>query len=143
PTKTITNGVTTFVPSGGPLTGNFDRNMGRPSRILSWSFGLQREVMRDLVIEAAYVGNRGVWWTAPSLQDINQNAYTAQDLKSKYGLDINKTSTDASGNVTYPDQLLLTSTLNSTTAIQRGFATPAYPGMPLTQTVGQQLRPYP
>src|SRR4029077_6674366 len=137
PTKTITNGVTTFVPSGGPLTGNFDRNMGRPSRILSWSFGLQREVMRDLVIEAAYVGNRGAWFTAPALQDINQNAYTAQDLKSKYGLDINKSVTDAAtGLVTYPDQALLLSALNSTTAINRGFATPAYPGMPLTQTVG-------
>jgi hypothetical protein len=117
--------------------------MGRPSRILSFSFGLQREISRDVVVEASYVGNRGVWWTAPSLQDINQNAYTAQDLKSKYGLDINRTSTDATGNVTYPDQLLLTSALNSPLAIQRGFATPAYPGMPLTQTVGQQLRPYP
>src|SRR6185369_12407459 len=73
PTKTFANGVAQFIPSGGPLTGNLDRNMGRPSRILSWSFGLQREIRRDLVVEAAYVGNRGVWWTAPSLQDINQN----------------------------------------------------------------------
>jgi len=144
PTKTFTNGVATYIPSGGPLTGNFDRNLGRPSRILSWSFGLQREIGRDIVVEAAYVGNRGAWFTAPALQDINQNAYTAQDLKSKYGLDINKSVTDAAtGLVTYPDQALLLSALNSTTAINRGFATPAYPGMPLTQTVGQQLRPYP
>jgi hypothetical protein len=78
------------------------------------------------------------------LQDINQNAYTAQDLLSKYGLDINKSATDpVTGAVSYPDQTLLTSRLDSTTAIQRGFAKPAYSGMPLSQTVGQQLRPYP
>ena len=26
---------------------------------------------KDLVVEASYVGNRGVWWQAPSLLDIN------------------------------------------------------------------------
>jgi len=144
PTKTfLSNGTPQFIPSGGPLTGNFDRNMGRPSRIISWSFGLQREVRRDLVVEAAYVGNRGAWFTAPALQDINQNAYTAQDLMSKYGLDITKSTVDAAGVTHYPDQDLLTGNLTSQTAINRGFATPAYPGMPLTQSVGQQLRPYP
>src|SRR5439155_5045902 len=38
-----------------------DPNGGRPSRILNWNFSVQRELMPDLVIEAAYVGNRGVW----------------------------------------------------------------------------------
>jgi hypothetical protein len=147
PTRSVTfvGGVATpqFAPST-PLTGNLDRNMGRPSRILSWSFGLQREIRRDIVVEAAYVGNRGVWWTAPALQDINQNAYTAQDLLSKYGLDIHKTAiSPTTGQVIYPDQDLITSTIGSATAAQRGFAKPAYPGMPLGQTVGQQLRPYP
>jgi TonB dependent receptor len=146
PSVSFAGGVKTtlLIPSGGPLTGNFDQNMGRPSRILSWSAGLQREVRRDLVVEAAYVGNRGVWWTAPSLQTIPANAYTAQDLLNKYGININTAVTNPStGLVSYPGQTLLTSTLASTTAINAGFATPAYPGMPLTQTVGQQLRPYP
>ena len=143
PSRSGTGAATVLAPST-PLTGSFDRNMGRPPRILSWSFGIQREVMRDLVVEAAYVGNRGVWWTAPALQDINQNAYKASDLLSRYGLDINKSITDpVTGAVSYPDQALLLATLNSTTAINRGFAKPAYAGMPLTQTVGQQLRPYP
>ena len=132
PTRSGTGADTALVPST-PLTGNFDRNLGRPPRILSWSFGIQREVMRDLVVEASYVGNRGVWWTAPSLQDINQNAYTAQDLMNNWGINISNPA----------DRTLLTSTLSSPTAIQRGFGTPAYPGMPLTQQVRQQLRPYP
>ncbi len=146
PSVSFAGGVksTLLVPSGGPLTGLFDRNLGRPSRIFSWSIGLQREVRRDLVVEAAYVGNRGAWFTAPSLENIAANSYTAQDLKSKYGLDITKSVTDpVTGVVTYPDQQLLTSTLSSPTAIARGFSTPSYPGMPLTQTVGQTLRPYP
>jgi hypothetical protein len=143
PSRSGTGAATLLVPST-PLTGSFDRNMGRPPRILSWSFGLQREVTRDLVVEAAYVGNRGVWWTAPALQDINQNALKPGELVSRYGIDINKSVTDpATGAVTYPDQQLLLSTLTSTLAINRGFAKPAYAGMPLTQTVVQQLRPYP
>jgi hypothetical protein len=40
------------------------------------------------------------------------------------------------------DRTLLTSLLSSPQAIQRGFG-PAYPGMPLTQTVAQSLRPEP
>jgi hypothetical protein len=148
PTPAITevNGVTTttYAPSGGPLTGSLDRNLGRPPRILSWSAGLQREIRRDLVVEAAYVGNRGVWWTAPALSTIPANAYTAQDLLNKYGLNINQAVTNpTTGVVSYPAQTLLTSQIGSTTAINAGFGTPAYPGMPLSQTVGQQLRPYP
>jgi len=51
PSRSGTGAATLLVPST-PLTGSFDRNMGRPPRILSWSFGLQREVTRDLVVEA-------------------------------------------------------------------------------------------
>ena len=38
-----------------------DRNAGRPARILAWSIGLQRQLIRDLIVEANYVGNRGAW----------------------------------------------------------------------------------
>src|SRR6266699_3261098 len=44
-----------------------DRHAGRPPRIFQWSIGLQREITQNLVIEAAYVGNRGAWWNAPVL----------------------------------------------------------------------------
>ena len=40
-----------------------DRNAGRPPRQMQYSVGVQRELSRDFVLEAAYVGNRGVWWT--------------------------------------------------------------------------------
>ena len=46
-------------------------------RILQWSIGLQRELARNLVVEASYVGNRGVWWTAPLLAAQNYNSLTA------------------------------------------------------------------
>jgi len=96
------------------------------------------------VVEAAYVGNRGVWWTAPSLSTIPANSYTAQDLQSKFGIDITKTATDpVTGAVTFPDQVLLASQIGSPAAIARGFSTPAYPGFASTQTVGQLIRPYP
>src|SRR5579871_2214902 len=33
----------------------------RPARILQYSFGVQREVQKDIVLEVTYVGNREVW----------------------------------------------------------------------------------
>ena len=38
-----------------------DRNAGRPPRINQWNISLQREVARDVIVEAAYIGNHGVW----------------------------------------------------------------------------------
>jgi hypothetical protein len=62
-----------------------DPHAGRPPRIFQWSVGLQREVARNLVVEAAYVGNRGVWWTAPVLADQAYNAMTPQYRKTELG----------------------------------------------------------
>jgi opacity protein-like surface antigen len=63
-----------FDPGQQPLPGTIgnptnmvDRNAGRPPRIWQWSVGLQREISRNLVVEASYVGNRGVWWAAQTL----------------------------------------------------------------------------
>jgi hypothetical protein len=102
----------------------------RPPRIFTWSVGIQRELNRNLVVEASYVGNRGAWFTAPGLDVPNWNALNSTDL-AKFGLNINNAA----------DRTLLTSTLNSPTAIQRGFGA-TYTGMPLNQTVIQSLRPY-
>src|SRR5215471_1111724 len=38
-----------------------DQNAGRPARQFQWSVGVQREVVRNLLVEATYVGNRGAW----------------------------------------------------------------------------------
>jgi hypothetical protein len=58
-----------LVPYAGQLNSpNYylDRNAGRPPRIGQWSVGVQREVTRDLMVEASYVGNRGAWISQPS-----------------------------------------------------------------------------
>ncbi|HEY6342905.1 MAG TPA: TonB-dependent receptor [Bryobacteraceae bacterium] len=47
-------------PNAAPT--DYDRNAGGPARQYQWSIGLQREILPNLSIEAAYVGNRGIWW---------------------------------------------------------------------------------
>jgi hypothetical protein len=125
---------------------SIDRNAGRPPRIFQWSLGLQREISRNLVVEAAYVGNRGVWWTAPLLSTYNYNALTPQSLQSIYGLNMASAA----------DRSLLTLPVNSPLVQARfpnlGVVTlpsgaqvvpSVYPGFPATQPLNQALRPYP
>jgi Carboxypeptidase regulatory-like domain len=108
----------------------YDQNAGRPARQMQWSIGLQRELTKDLLIEATYVGNRGVWWNAPGEVDVN--AITTQILTA-HGLSLNSAA----------DRQLLNSPLNSPTAAARGFNIPPFSGFPLTATVAQSLRPFP
>jgi hypothetical protein len=121
----------TSAPNPGPFGGAYmDINAGRPARQYQWSVGFQRELTKDMVVEATYVGNRGIWWQAPAL--LNLNAITPSRLAA-FHLDINNAD----------DQKLLNSLLNSSAAAQRGFNVPPYPGFPLGQTVAQSLRPFP
>jgi len=103
----------------------------RPPRTVQWSIGAQRELHRDLVVEATYVGNRGVWWSAEGLDPYQCNCLTDQTL-ARYGLSRNNPA----------DLALLTSLISSPQAIAHGFV-PAYPGMPPNSTVNQQIRPVP
>ena len=81
-------------------------------------------------LEAAYVGNRGVWWSGP-LGYLNQ---VAPSVFSAYGL---------SPYTNPADDLLLGSALSSTAVIQRlGVITP-YSGYASTNTLANALRPYP
>lgn len=114
--------------SGPPLV--VDQNAGRPARTYQWSLGVQREIIRNLVAEATYVGNRGIWWQAPT--QVNYNAIQPQTLAA-LGININ----------TAAGQQLLISPLNSPLAIADGFGKPPYAGFPLTATVAQSLRPFP
>jgi hypothetical protein len=107
----------------------FDPNAGRPPRINQWNIGLQREITHDLAVEAAYVGNRGVWLATSNLDDLN--GLTPQIL-STHGLTLGNSTSDS----------LLTSTYASGKPQAAGFAVP-YPGFPLTSTLAQGLRPYP
>ncbi|PYS49135.1 MAG: hypothetical protein DMG13_24050 [Acidobacteria bacterium] len=128
-----------FDPGQQPLPGTIgnptnmvDPQAGRPARIWQWSIGLQREISRDLVVEAAYVGNRGVWWAAQTLNPFASNAVPPWRLAA-LGLSLDNAD----------DRRLLTSPINSAYAAQRGFSTPPYPGFPAGLTVAQTLRQFP
>ena len=124
------------IPPAAPFI-SIAANAGRLPRIFQWSIGFQREITPNLVVDAAYVGNRGAWWVAPEASGLNYNALTPQGLLSQYGI-----------NVTNPaDAKLLNTPINSPTVIARFpyLANPnsVYPGFPATQPLGQALRPYP
>lgn len=108
----------------------WDQNLGRPPRLFNWNISVQRELTKDLLVEAAYVGSRGAWWRADGLQ--NYNNMTPEYLQSKYGLDVHNAA----------DRSLLTSRIDSATAAARGFKKP-YASFPSGSTVAQSLRPYP
>jgi len=124
---TVPRGSTVVAPGTGPVW--MDPNAGRPARQYQWSIGFQREITRNTVVDLTYVGNRGVWWQAPGM--LNLNANTPERLAS-FGLDVNNAN----------DRTLLTSAINNTNVVARGFKAP-YPGFPPTQTLAQALRPFP
>src|SRR5207248_2179336 len=103
------------LPTAPNPIGLLDANAGRPPRQNQWSIGIEREITRDLVVEAAYVGNRGVWWASPQLLDIN--AVTSQILAGR-GLSLDNPA----------DVTLLASTVGSNTATARGFNRVPYAG---------------
>ena len=113
-----------------------DPNAGRPARLLQWSIALQREINRNLVVDASYVANRGTWWSSPAIAPLNS---ISQATLAKYGF-TNYTSTE--------EAAMLTSTIAGLTTARRsvlasrGVVLP-YTDFPTTQTVRQSLRDYP
>lgn len=109
----------------------------RPPRIFQYNFTIQREVMRNLVVDVSYVGNRGAWFTAPALNTTNYNALQPKNL-ANWGLDINNAA----------DRALLTTPLGSGTTFnptiaQRGFANLPYNGFPIGQNLVTAMVPRP
>jgi hypothetical protein len=89
------------------------------------------------MVEASYVGNRGVWWEGNEL--INVNAISAERLAT-FGLSLGRSD----------DLNLLSGKMDSPAAKTRinpvtklPFSTPPYTGFPTGQTVAQSLRPFP
>jgi hypothetical protein len=123
---TVPRGSTVVTPNTGPVW--MDPNAGRPARQYQWSIGFQREITNNLVVDLTYVGNRGVWWQAPGM--LNLNANTPESLKAA-GLDVTNPA----------DQALLRLTFTSPQVTSR-FKVP-YPGFPVNQTLAQALRPFP
>jgi hypothetical protein len=106
-----------------------DPNGGRPARVNTWDVAIQRQMTKDIMIEADYVGNRGVWEPSNSL--VNLNAITPARLKA-LGLDLTNANTRS----------LLTAQIGSAAAIAAGYTLP-YAGFPTTASVAQSLRPFP
>jgi hypothetical protein len=121
------------LPVPGSVTGGqppaVDSSFGRPARQYQWSLGLQREVIRDLVVEASYVANRGVWWQTNSLT--NPNALQTNILAAQ-GIDWTNAA----------DRTLLTRNVNDPRA-GRFYNKYPYSSFPGTATVAQSLRPFP
>ena len=99
------------------------RNSGRPERVNQWNISLQREVVRDIVVEAAYVGNRGVWiptgggqgFTDSTVNNLLSYNAVSPAVLARYGLgDLTNANTRA----------LLNSTISSAAAIAAGFTRP-------------------
>jgi Carboxypeptidase regulatory-like domain len=122
----------------------FDNN-NRPGRVFTWSLAVQRELRKDLVVEVAYVGNRGSWFPAPQMDQIAQNPLTPDYLKSVWGLDFSNAT----------ERGLLTQQVSSA-AVQQRFPQFAlvpvngtltvpsvYPGFPASQQLVQALRGVP
>ena len=103
---------------------------GKMPKLNQWSVSLQREITRDLVVDVAYVGNRGKGFTANNL--LNLNGITEERLRS-FGLDINNAN----------DQALLRARLDSPLAASRGFNRIPYASYSTANTVAQSLRPFP
>ena len=130
------------IPPASPFV-SIAPNTGRLPRTFQWSIGFQRELTSNLVVEAAYVGNRGAWWAAPLLAGLNYNAETPQGLLATraYG------ATQGIDVTSRTDAALLTSPISSAAVIARFplLANPnvVYPGFPSSQPLYQALRPYP
>ena len=106
-----------------------DPNGGRPARVNQWNVGVQREVLKGMMVELSYVGNRGVWLEANNL--VSHNATSLTRLQ-ELGFDL----TDPA------DRTLLLSRIDSPAAAAAGFTAP-YAGYPGSATVAQTLRPFP
>jgi hypothetical protein len=110
-----------------------DPNAGRPDRTIQWNLSLQREITRDLVVEAAYVANRGAWQSTAGFQD--WNAVSPQYL-SQFGLTVGNV---ADGNLLQT----IYSQANPATLASHGITLP-YSNFPTTtSTVLQAIKAYP
>ena len=130
-----------LVGAGGALLGAgppvvVDQNAGRPARNYQWSVGLQRQITSNLLVEAAYVGTRGIWWpfsgpNSTTANLVNYN-YVSPQILNAYGLSLNNPA----------DLAILTAQVGSAAAGPFMNKIP-YAGFPLTATVAQSLRPFP
>ncbi len=125
-----------YYPVGGVLPGAgpqyYDQNAGLPARQYQWSLSVQHELARDLVVQASYIGNRGIWWPAYLGSALTNYNYLSTSLLSNYGINLNNLS----------DLAMLASPIGQPGAGRFQNQIP-FAGFPLTATVAQALRPFP
>ncbi len=128
-------------PVGGvvAMPALLDPNAGRPGRLLQWNIALQREINRNLVVDASYVGNRGVWWTSPGLATLNS---ISEATLRRFGFNDFTSASDAAL-LTGLVSGLATNTAARTNLANRGITGFPYSNFPTSQTVRQSLRDYP
>jgi len=135
PYSAATLTATNFDPGAypGPVQSSHPKLHGSKQRqtcaLLPNTFGIEREIARDLSVEASFIDNRGVWLESDGLSVINQLPVS---VIAQHGLDVTNPA----------DQALLTSSISSPTVAARGFTAP-YAGFPTNQTLAQALRPFP
>jgi hypothetical protein len=121
-----TNPVTGLSNLNTPLI--YDPALGRPPRISQYNIALQREVTHGMVLEAAYVGNRGVWLQG-SMYQINS---VTPAILAAHGLSLSNPA-----NLT-----LLNSQIGSAAVRNAGFSLP-FANFPPTTSLTNALRPFP
>ena len=128
----------------GTLANLVDRNAGRPERVFQWNMSIQREISRNLVVEASYAANRAVWLpssTTAGTTMLDFNAISPADL-SHYGFTIGNLDDATILN----QRFNLLNTAQKSTLAARGVNVP-YSSFPVAgtsaQTVLQSLKPYP
>ena len=131
-----------------------DRNENRPPRINQFSFGIQQELTKDLIVEASYVGNRAVWLGSGPLGSVDgtgvNSSGSAQISAQQYAAFgfYPYPGTGPAGTNNYADYLLTTQPLNSS-AVQAKLATVGragfvpYAGFPVTDSLASALYPFP
>jgi hypothetical protein len=143
-------GATGCVPPTEPFI-TLAKGGGRLPRVWQWSIGVQREVLPNLMVEAAYVGNRGTWFSAPLADTQSYNGSTPQRYANLLTEGPNGTplfGATSNINLNNPtDFNLLAQPISSQQVIARfpQLANPnnVYLGFPSSFTLSQALRPYP
>lgn len=129
-------------PLPGQTTSGFlsylDPGAARPARQNQWSIGVQREVTPNTVFEAAYVGNRGVWWSGGSgTTAIGPLGYLNQVSPATFAAFGLSPYTNAA------DNLLLGDALSNSAVIARIGNYLPYTGYSTNNTLINALRPFP
>jgi hypothetical protein len=119
-----------------------DPNAGRPGRLLQWNVTVQREFRRDLVVEASYVANRGIWLEANGLATLNN---LSQSVLAQYGVtDFTDANLGRILSSNYPTGTSAQNVQDRATLAQHGILALPYANYPQgTQLTRNSLLPFP